>query len=58
MPAAKENRQVSNTDANLSMLEHNQTILTELLVKNQQKENKVGLIKDRKDRLRRIKCFD
>ena len=40
------------------MLEHNQTILTELLVKNQQKENEAGLIKDRKDRLRRIKCFD
>ena len=40
------------------MLEHNQTILTELLVKNQQKENEAGLVKDRKDRLRRIKCFD
>ena len=31
------------------MLEHNQTILTELLVKNQQKENEAGLIKNRKE---------
>ena len=57
-PIPRSNRHVSNTNANLSMLEHNQTILTELLVKNQQKENEAGLIKDRKDRLRRIKSFD
>ena len=57
-PTPRSNRHVSNNNANLSMLEHNQTILTELLVKNQQKENEAGLIKDRKDRLRRIKCFD
>ena len=57
-PTPRSNRHASNTNANLSMLEHNQTILTELLVKNQQKENETGLIKDRKDRLRRIKCFD
>ena len=36
----------------------NQTILTQLLLKSQQKEDDEGQTKDRKQRLRRIKSFD
>ena len=57
-PTARSNRQVSNNDTNLSILEHNQTILTQLLVKNQQKESDAGQAKERKERIRRIRSFD
>ena len=57
-PTPRSNRQVSNTDTNYSILEQNQTILTQLLLKNQQKEDDEGQTKDRKQRLRRIKSFD
>ena len=57
-PTPRSNKQVSNNDANLSILEQNQTILTQLLVKNQQKENDAVQAKERKERLRRIKSFD
>ena len=57
-PTPRTNKQVSNTDANLSILEQNQTILTQLLLKNQQKEDDEGQTKDRKQRLKRIKSFD
>ena len=57
-PTPRSNRQVSNVDTNLSILEQNQIILTQLLVKNQQKESDEGQAKDRKQRLRRIKSFD
>ena len=57
-PTPRSNRQVSNTDTNISILEQNQTILTQLLLKNQQKEDDEGQTKDRKHRLKRIKSFD
>ena len=57
-PTPRSNRQVSNTDSNYSILEQNQTILTQLLLKNQQKEDDEGQTKDRKQRLKRIKSFD
>ena len=57
-PTPRSNRQVSNNDTNLSILEQNQTILTQLLVKNQQKESDAGQAKERRERLRRKKSFD
>ena len=57
-PTPKSNKHISRIESNLSVLENNQTILTELLRSNQQEKNEAGLIKDRKDRLRRIKSFD
>ena len=57
-PTPRSNRQVSNTDTNISILEQNQTILTQLLLKNQQKEDDEGQTNDRKQRLKRIKSFD
>ena len=54
-PTPRSNRQVSNTDTNYSILEQNQTILTQLLLKNQQKENDEGQTKEKKQRLKRIK---
>ena len=57
-PTPRSNRHISNNDTNLSILEQNQTILTQLLQKNQQKENDAGQAKERKNRLKRIKSFD
>ena len=57
-PTPRSNRQVSNVDTNLSILEQNQTILTQLLLKNQQKEDDEGQTRDRKQRLKSIKSFD
>ena len=57
-PTPRSNRQVSNTDTNYSILEQNQTILTQLLLKSQQKDDDEGQTKDKKQRLRRIKSFD
>ena len=57
-PTPRSNRQVSNTDTNYSILEQNQTILTQLLLKSQQKDDDESQTKDKKQRLRRIKSFD
>ena len=57
-PTPRSNRHVSRVDSNLSVLENNQTILTELLRSNQQDKNEASLLKERKNRLRWIKGFD
>ena len=57
-PTPRSNRQVINTDTNYSILEQNQTILTQLLLKSQQKDDDESQTKDKKQRLRRIKSFD